>query len=56
MTNVELSGLLSAHRKNLRARKERELHQRNELQTLSFVSDDKTGRCYTYRGVQYCYN
>ena len=56
MTNVELSGLMATHRKNRRAQVEREYHQRNELQTVSCFKEDKSGRCYTYRGVQYCYN
>jgi len=55
MTNVEISGLMSAHRKNLRARKERELHQTNEIQSKPWMREEKSGRCYTYRGVEYCY-
>ena len=55
MTNVEISGLMAAHRKNLRARKERELHQNNEIQSKPWMREEKAGRCYTYRGVDYCY-
>ena len=55
MTNVEISGLMAVHRKNLRARRERELHQTNELQTKPWMREEKAGRCYTYRGVEYCY-
>ena len=47
MTNVEISGLMSAHRKNLRARKERELHQTNEIQSKPWMREEKSGRCYT---------
>ena len=56
MTNVEIAGLMSAHRKNLRAKKERQHHQNNEIQSMSWLKEDKSGRCYTYRGVEYCYN
>ena len=56
MTNVQISGLMAAHRKNRRSQVEREFYQRNELQTISHIKEDKSGRCYTYRGVEYCYN
>ena len=55
MSDVELSGLMSVHRKNRRAQRELAHHQKNELQTKSWIREDKSGRCYTYRGVQYCY-
>ena len=55
MTNVTVQGLLSARRKDLRSKLEREHVQRQDLQTLSFITEDKKGRCYTYRGVSYCY-
>ena len=48
MTNVTVQGLLSARRKELRQSTERAHHLSNELQ-------DHKGRCYTYRGVTYCY-
>ena len=55
MSNVEISGLMAAHRKNLRAKRELAHHRNNELPTKSWIREDKTGRCYTYRGVEYCY-
>ena len=48
MTNVNVRGLLATRRKQVRKAVERTHHIANELQ-------DKQGRCYTYRGVQYCY-
>ena len=56
MSNVTLQGLLSARRKKVRAQIELQHHQKNEMQTLSFIREDKAGKCYTYRGVEYCYN
>ena len=55
MTNVTVNGLMSQRRKQERAAIEREHHLSNEIQTVSFIREDKAGRCYTYRGVQYCY-
>ena len=55
MSDVTVQGLMSASRKNLRSKIEREHAQQNDLQTLSFITQDKKGRCYTYRGVSYCY-
>ena len=55
MSNVTVQGLLSARRKSLRSKVERDHHQQNEIQTISTVREDKTGKCYTYRGVKYCY-
>ena len=56
MSNVQISGLMAEHNKNLRAKRERQLHQSNELQTKPWLREEKAGRCYTYRGVEYCYN
>jgi len=56
MTSVTVQGLLSARRKELRSKVELEHHQKNEMQVVSFVREDKAGKCYTYRGVEYCYN
>ena len=56
MTNVELRGVINAHNKNRRAQKELDHHQRNELSSPVWISQDKSGKCYTYRGVEYCYN
>ncbi len=55
MTNVTIQGLLSARRKMLRSKVERDHHLKNDMQVVSFVREDKTGKCYTYRGVEYCY-
>ena len=56
MSSVQIQGLLSAHRKNLRAERELAHHLKNELRTKEWIKEDKAGRCYTYRGVQYCYS
>ena len=55
MSNVQIQGLMSAHRKNLRSKRELAFHQNNELRTKEWTKEDKTGRCYVYRGVEYCY-
>ena len=55
MTNVTVNGMLSARRKETRSAIEREHHMKNDLQTITFIREDKAGRCYTYRGVEYCY-
>ena len=56
MSNVTVNGLISQRRKELRSKIERDHHLNNEMQTISVVREDKAGRCYTYRGVEYCYN
>ena len=56
MSNLIVQGLLSARKKELRNQAERQHHISNELQTVTWTKEDKAGRCYTYRGVQYCYN
>tara|TARA_Y100001970_G_C13558028_1_gene520102 strand:+ start:224 stop:394 length:171 start_codon:yes stop_codon:yes gene_type:complete len=55
MTDVTVQGLLAARRKEMRSQVERKHHQKNEMQVISFVREDKAGKCYTYRGVEYCY-
>ena len=56
MSNLTVQGLISARKKELRNQAERQHHINNELQTMTWTKEDKSGRCYTYRGVQYCYN
>ena len=55
MSTVELMGLVRAQKKAARKATEADYHQRNEFTRHSFVTQDKSGRCYTYRGVEYCY-
>ena len=50
MSTVQLMGLLRAQRKAKRANLELSHHQEREL-----ACDKKSGKCYTYRGVEYCY-
>jgi len=50
MSTVQLMGLVRAQKKAKRANLELSHHQERELST-----EQKSGRCYTYRGVQYCY-
>ena len=56
MSNVELRGLMRVHEKNRRAQKELAHHQERELNKPVWMSQDRAGKCYTYRGVQYCYS
>jgi len=56
MSTVELMGLVRAQRKAKRSNLELSHHQERELSTrLPFITEDKAGKCYTYRGVEYCY-
>ena len=55
MSTVELMGLVRAQKKAARKAIEADYHQRNEFTRHNFISEDKAGRCYTYRGVEYCY-
>lgn len=55
MSNVTVNGLLSARRKETRAATERAHHISNEMSVRHVIREDKAGRCYTYRGVSYCY-
>ena len=57
MSTVELRGLMQAHDKNRRAQRELAHHQEREMnRTPVLLSEDKAGKCYTYRGVKYCYS
>ena len=57
MSTVELRGLMQAHDKNRRAQRELAHHQEREMnRTPVWLSEDKAGKCYTYRGVKYCYS
>ena len=55
MSNVQLSGLMAAHKKARRAKVERDFHQSQELSVKPWMKADRAGKCYTYRGVEYCY-
>jgi hypothetical protein len=56
MSNLTVQGLISARKKELRSQAERQHHINNELQTMTWTKETKLVKCYTYRGVQYCYN
>ena len=56
MTNVQLRGVMNAHNKNRRAQKELAHHQEQEFSTPVWMTEEKAGKCYTYRGVKYCYS
>ena len=49
MTN-ELRALQSVHNENRRIKKDLERGIRH-----SWIRESKAGKCYTYRGVEYCY-
>ena len=56
MSTVEVMGRLRAQKKMKRDIIELSHHQEQEMTSRhNWVTEDKTGRCYTYRGVQYCY-
>ena len=55
MSDVSTRGLVKVQERAVRARKELQHHQANEIPTKNWVTRDNTGRCYTYRGVKYCY-
>ncbi len=55
MTNVTVRGMDRARRKEARSQIERDRNQLAELSVRHIIREDKAGRCYTYRGVQYCY-
>ena len=55
MSTVELMGLVRTQKDAARKAAEAEHHQHNEFTRHNFISEDKSGRCYTYRGVKYCY-
>ena len=57
MSNVELRGLMRTHEKNRRAQRELAHNQEKDVsKTPVWMTQDKVGKCYTYRGVKYCYN
>jgi len=51
MSTVELMGLVRAQKKAKRSLIELSHHQEREL-----APQQKSGKCYTYRGVSYCYS
>ena len=56
MTTVELMGLVRAQKKAKRSNLELSHHQEREMSSsLHWMAQDKAGKCYTYRGVEYCY-
>ena len=56
MSTVELMGRLRAQKKMKRDIIELSHHQEQEMTAShNWVAEDKAGRCYTYRGVEYCY-
>ena len=55
MTSVTARAMDNARRKEARSHIERDRLQLQELAVRHIIREDKTGRCYTYRGVQYCY-
>ena len=57
MSTVELMGLVRAQKKANRRNLELSHHQEQEMTTShNWMTEDKAGKCYTYRGVQYCYS
>ena len=57
MSTVELMGLVRAQKKANRRNLELSHHQEQEMTSSHpWITEDKAGKCYTYRGVQYCYN
>ena len=57
MSTVELMGLVRAQKKAKRANLELSHHQEQEMATShNWVTADKAGKCFTYRGVKYCYS
>jgi len=55
MTTVQLRGLLRDRKNTMRREVELSRTQQAEMTRHSFITEDKTGKCYTYRGIQYCY-
>ena len=57
MSTVELMGLVRAQKKANRRNIELSHHQEREMTAShNWVTEDKAGKCYTYRGVKYCYS
>ena len=56
MSTVELMGLVRAQKKAKRTQLELSHHQEQEMtSSLNWMAQDKHRKCYTYRGVEYCY-
>jgi len=56
MSTVQLMGLVRTQKKAKRSNIELSHHQEQEMvSSHNWVTEDKAGKCYTYRGVQYCY-
>ena len=53
MTAVDVQGLISQRRKMQRRDNENMVRQAHDL-APRFMKEDKSGKCYTYRGVRYC--
>ena len=57
MSTVQLRGLMKTHEKNRRQQRELAHHQENDMgKRPVWLTEDKAGKCYTYRGVKYCYS
>ena len=57
MSSVQVRGLIKASNENRRSQRELAHHQEQEMNhTPVWLSQNKTGKCYTYRGVKYCYS
>tara|TARA_R110002020_G_scaffold182989_1_gene378882 strand:- start:1 stop:174 length:174 start_codon:yes stop_codon:yes gene_type:complete len=57
MSTVQLMGLVRAQKKAKRSNIELSHHQEREMvSSHNWMTEDKVGKCYTYRGVQYCYS
>ena len=55
MTDVTARAMDKARRKEARSQIERDRNQLAELSVRHIIREDKVGKCYTYRGVSYCY-
>jgi len=55
MTTVQLRGLLRDRKNSARRELEMAHTQQAEMSRHTWVTEDKTGKCYTYRGIKYCY-
>ena len=53
MSAVDVKGLISQRKKMQRKTNEKMIRQAHDLSPV-FMKEDKTGKCYTYRGVRYC--
>ena len=55
MTTVQVRGLIRDRKNSARREVELAHTQQNEMSRHNWVTEDKTGKCYTYRGIKYCY-